>query len=71
MAGVGQADQVKLDQYFTSVREMENQLAIELQKPEHCEACVVPAAPKEVAGQAHGQQLGERPGVGADGINRR
>ena len=26
---------------------MENQLAIQLQKPEKCEACVVPAAPKE------------------------
>src|SRR5437667_164099 len=47
MAGVGKADQIKLDQYFTSVREMENQLAIQLRKPEKCEACVVPAAPKE------------------------
>jgi hypothetical protein len=47
MDGVGKADQIKLDQYFTSVREMENQLAIQLQKPERCEACVVPAAPKE------------------------
>jgi hypothetical protein len=47
MAGVGKSDQVKLDQYFTSVREMENQLATQLQKPEKCEACVVPTAPKE------------------------
>jgi hypothetical protein len=47
IAGVGKADQIKLDQYFTSIREMENQLAIQLQKPEHCEACVVPGAPKE------------------------
>ena len=47
MSGVGKADQVKLDQYFTSLRDMENQLAIQLQKPEHCEACVVPTAPKE------------------------
>jgi hypothetical protein len=47
MTGAGKADQIKLDQYFTSVREMENQLAIQLQKPEHCEACVVPAAPKD------------------------
>jgi hypothetical protein len=47
MAGVGKADQVKLDQYFSSVRDMENQLAIQLQKPEKCEACVVPGAPKE------------------------
>jgi hypothetical protein len=48
MAGVGKDDQVRLDQYFTSVREMENQLATQLQKPEHCEACVVPTAPKEI-----------------------
>jgi len=47
MAGVGKDDQIKLDQYFTSLREMENQLAIQLQKPEKCQACVAPAAPKE------------------------
>lgn len=47
MADVGRADQVKLDQYFTSLREMENQLAIQLQKPEECEACVIPAKPEE------------------------
>jgi hypothetical protein len=48
MAGVSKADQTKLDQYFTSVREMENQLAIQLQKPDKCESCVPPAAPKEL-----------------------
>jgi len=47
MSNVGKADQVKLDQYFTSVREMENSLAIQLQKPDKCEACVVPGAPKD------------------------
>jgi hypothetical protein len=47
MAGVGKADQIKLDQYFTTVREMENQLAVQLQKPEKCESCVVPTAPKD------------------------
>jgi hypothetical protein len=47
MAGVGKSDQIKLDQYFSSVRDMENQLAVQLQKPDKCEACVVPAAPKE------------------------
>jgi Protein of unknown function (DUF1552) len=47
MAGVGKSDQIKLDQYFTSVREMENQLAVQLEKPEKCEACVAPKAPKE------------------------
>jgi hypothetical protein len=49
MAGVGKADQAKLDQYFTSVRDMENQLSVQLLKPDKCEACVVPAAPKDQA----------------------
>jgi hypothetical protein len=52
MAGVGKSDQVKLDQYFTSVREMENQLETQLQKPEKCESCVVPPAPKETSRSA-------------------
>ncbi|GAB1263268.1 DUF1552 domain-containing protein [Aurantivibrio infirmus] len=47
MRSVGKDDQIKLDQYFTSVRDMENQLAIQLQRPEKCEACVVPGAPDE------------------------
>src|SRR5499426_1571425 len=46
-AGVGKADQIKLDQYFTSLRDMENQLAIQLQKPEKCASCTPPATPKE------------------------
>ena len=48
MSGVGKADQIKLDQYFSSVRDMENQLAIQLQKPEKCIACAPPDAPKEM-----------------------
>ena len=47
MAGLGKADQAKMDQYFTSLREMENQLQIQLQKPEKCEACVIPKKPEE------------------------
>ena len=52
MAGVGKEDQIKLDQYFTSVRDMENQIEVQLQKPERCETCVVPGAPKEMARSA-------------------
>jgi hypothetical protein len=52
MAGVGKADQAKLDQYFTSVREMENQLSVQLQKPDKCEACVIPAASKDEASRS-------------------
>ena len=45
MAEAGSADRAKLDQYFTSLREIENQLEMQLQKPEPCEACEVPKAP--------------------------
>jgi hypothetical protein len=47
MANVGKADQIKLDQYFTSLRDMENQLAVQLQRPEKCESCEIPGAPKD------------------------
>lgn len=39
---VGAADRQKLDQYFTSVRQLEKQLDVELTKPEPLQACVVP-----------------------------
>jgi hypothetical protein len=44
---VGSADKARLDQYFTSVRQMEEQLIAELTKPAKCESCVVPASPEE------------------------
>lgn len=44
---VGVADRARLDQYFTSVRELEQKLDAELRKPEPCESCVVPKAPEE------------------------
>ncbi len=47
MANVGKSDQVKLDQYFTSLRDMENQLSVQLQRPERAEACVIPKPPAE------------------------
>jgi len=46
MRKVGAADKARLDQYFTSVREIEQQLAVQLQPPAPAEACVVPKAPK-------------------------
>ncbi|HEX7857563.1 MAG TPA: DUF1552 domain-containing protein [Sphingobium sp.] len=42
---VGAADRARLDQYFTSVREVEQQLAVQLQPPAPAEACVVPKQP--------------------------
>lgn len=47
LASVGNADRIKLDQYFTSVRDMENQLAVQLQRPEKSEACIVPPMPPD------------------------
>ena len=41
-ASVGAADRQKLDQYYTSVRQLENQLDVELTKPEPLQACKVP-----------------------------
>lgn len=39
---VGAADRQKLDQYFTSVRQLENQLEAELARPEPLHSCAVP-----------------------------
>ena len=49
ISGAGAADRQKLDAYFTSVRELEQQLALDLQKPAPAEACVVPhGAPQDI-----------------------
>ena len=39
---LGASDRVRLDEYFTSLRELEQQLDLELQKPASLEACTVP-----------------------------
>jgi hypothetical protein len=49
MGAVGSNDRARLDQYFTSVRQTEQQLEILLRQPEPMASCVVPAAPKEIA----------------------
>lgn len=41
----GAADRARLDEYFTSLRELEGKLALQLQKPPPAEACVVPSSP--------------------------
>ncbi len=45
--GLGAADQRRLDEYFTSVRRLEEQLALQLEKPAPADACVVPKKPGE------------------------
>jgi hypothetical protein len=47
MRMVGTADRARVDQYFTSVREMEQQLGLMLAKPAPAEACVVPKEPQK------------------------
>lgn len=44
---LGAADRQRLDQYFTSVREVENQLALQLEEPDPNMACVKPERPRE------------------------
>jgi hypothetical protein len=44
---LGAADKARLDQYFTSVRQLEQQLDLQLQKPPPAEACAVPRGPKD------------------------
>ena len=41
MRTVGAADRARLDQYFTSIRQIENQLAVELQKPDPISTCKI------------------------------
>src|SRR5579871_31441 len=48
MQQVGSADRARLDQYFTSMREMEQQLAVQLQPPARADACVVPRMPAAI-----------------------
>ena len=46
---LGAADRVRLDQYFTSLRQLERQLELSLTQPPPLEACRVPDAPPELA----------------------
>lgn len=45
---LGAADKARVDEYFTSIREVENKLSLQLQKPPPAEACAVPSAPAEL-----------------------
>lgn len=44
---LGAADRARLDEYFTSLRQIEHELDVELQKPMPMVACSVPTAPAE------------------------
>ncbi len=47
LSEVGASDRVRLDEYFTSVRQLEQQLEMQLQKPPPAEACRVLAKPAD------------------------
>jgi hypothetical protein len=49
MRRLGAADRARADQYFTSVREVEQKLALQLQKPPPAESCRMPAKPGNAA----------------------
>jgi hypothetical protein len=55
---LGAADKARLDEYFTSVRQLEQQLDLQLQKPPPAEACKVPKQPADApVGTEVGQVL--------------
>lgn len=45
---LGADDRARLDQYFTSLRELEQKLELQLQKPAPLEACTTPNAPEKL-----------------------
>jgi hypothetical protein len=53
---LGAADRHRVDQYFTSVRQIEEQLGHALEKPAPAQACVVP---KDASGLQTGAEIGQ------------
>ncbi len=47
LKNLGAADRARLDEYFTSLRETEKQLELQLQKPAPLAACTIPSKPGE------------------------
>jgi hypothetical protein len=54
MKGLGAADRARMDQYFNSVRQIEQQLSLQLQKPEPLEAC---RSPEELEAMPPGTEV--------------
>lgn len=49
---VSTEDRQRLDQYFTAIRQLENQLSLSLQKPEPNPGCQAPLDPRQLTGGA-------------------
>lgn len=47
MKKVGSADRARLEEYFTSVRQIEQQFALQLERPPPAEACSILSSPEE------------------------
>jgi hypothetical protein len=45
---IGASDRARVDQYFTAVREIEQKLALQLEKPAPAESCRLPTKPHEM-----------------------
>ena len=60
MGEVGAEDRARIDQYFTGLRDLENQLDRQLQKPEPREACTAVSSPAELRTGIDYQQVAER-----------
>jgi hypothetical protein len=65
-AGLGAEDRIRLDQYFTGLREVENQLAHQLQKPAPVEGFHAPERPKDVAAGLDSEIVARRHQLMAD-----
>jgi hypothetical protein len=48
LAQAGASDRARLDEYFTSIREVEQKMNAELTRPPKAEACIVPTAPEDM-----------------------
>ena len=44
---LGASDRARMDEYFTSIRQLEHQLELQMQPPEVSDACRIPAPPPE------------------------
>lgn len=50
---VGAADRARLDEYFTSIRQLENQIDLQMQRPEPNMACRMPPKPTRDGDEQH------------------
>jgi hypothetical protein len=64
MRQLGASDKVRLDEYFTSLRELENRLNLELTRPAPVAACSSPDDP----GKTSGERTAFYSGVDIDGV---